>query len=75
MAGKRLTFTQLLLLEIRAHFELKATDPRIPAYQRDVFYAVAREIGRNTPRFVQNANKAKEWQDAVNAHEEAANAR
>lgn len=71
----QLTFTQLLLREIRAHFELKAIDPATPDMHRDVYYAVSREIGRNTPKFVQAANKARQWQDALQAHEEATGGR
>jgi hypothetical protein len=65
------TFTQLLLREIRAYFEHKATDPSVPYQHADVYYAVAREIGRMTPQFVAEARRQLGWQDAVQQHEEA----
>ena len=74
MTDKR-TFTQLLLREIRAHFELLATDPQRSACERDAFYTASREIGRNTPRFVQEARRKMEWQDIATEHQEAANGR
>lgn len=72
---KRYTFTQLLLREIRAHFEHLAVDPAVPASHRDAFYAASREVGRNTPKFVAEARRKLGWQDAVAAHEEATNVR
>lgn len=72
---KRYTFTQLLLREIRAHFEHMAVDPNVPAAHRDAFYAASREVGRNTPKFVAEARRKLGWQDAVAAHEEAINVR
>ena len=74
MADKR-TFTQILLREIRAHFEFLATDPQRSACERDAFYAASREIGRNTPRFVAEARRKLGWQDAIAEHEEATNGR
>lgn len=71
----RRTFTQLLLREIRAHFEQKATDGSVPGHHADVYYAVSREIGRMTPQFVAEARRKLGWQDAVEAHEEASGGR
>jgi hypothetical protein len=70
MQTKR-TFTQFLLREIRAHFEHKAASGSVPGHHADVYYAVSREIGRMTPQFVAEARRQLEWQDAVEAHEEA----
>ena len=70
MQNKR-TFTQLLLREIRAHFEQKAASGSVPGHHADVYYAVSREIGRMTPQFVAEARRKLDWQDAVEAHEEA----
>jgi hypothetical protein len=72
---KRYTFTQLLLREIRAHFEHLAADPNTPGAYRDAFYAASREVGRNTPKFVAEARRKLGWQDAVAAHEDATNGR
>jgi hypothetical protein len=69
------TFTQLLLREIRAHFEHKAADGSVPSHHADVYYAVSREIGRMTPQFVAEARRKLAWHDAVEAHEEAARGR
>jgi len=70
---KRYTFTQLLLLEIREHFEHLAKNGNIPDEYRDAFYAASREIRRNTPKFVQEARRQMDWQNAAAAHEEATN--
>ena len=72
---KRHTFTQLLLREIRAHFEHLAAAQNTQAAYRDAFYAASREIGRNTPRFVAEARRKLGWQDAIAEHEEATNGR
>ena len=72
---KRYTFTRLLLLEIRAHFEHLAKSGNIPNEYRDAYYAVSREIGRNTPKFVQEARRQLDWQNAALAHEDASNVR
>jgi len=69
------TFTQLLLREIRAHFEYKATDGSVPGHHADVYYAVSREIGRMTPQFVAEARRKLGWQEAIEAHEEATSGR
>lgn len=68
-----MTFTQLLLLEIRKHIASKATDPRVPADHQALYYAIARDIARNTPKFVRAASDAKQWQDRMQLHEEASN--
>jgi hypothetical protein len=73
--SKARTFTQILLREIRAHFEHKAGDGSVPAHQADVYYAVSREIGRLTPQFVAEARRKLSWQDAVATHEEATHGR
>jgi len=72
---KKLTFTQLLLREIRAHFEHKASDGSVPGHHADVYYAVSREIGRMTPQFVAEARRKLGWQNAIEAHEEATSGR
>lgn len=71
---KRYTFTQLLIREIRAHFEHLAANHPVPAH-RDAFYAASREIGRNTPMFVAEARRKLGWQDAIAEHDEATNGR
>lgn len=71
----RYTFTQLLLREIRAHFEHLAADANTPAMYRDAFYAASREVGRNTPKFVAEARRKLGWQDAIAEHQEATNVR
>jgi hypothetical protein len=68
---KKPTFTQLLLSEIRAHFEHKAASGSVPGNHADVYYAVSREIGRMTPQFVSEARRKLGWQDAIEQHEEA----
>jgi hypothetical protein len=75
MDGKKLTFTQLLLLQIRAHFEHLAKSGNIPDEHRDAFYAASREIRRNTPKFVQEARRQMDWQNASAAHQDATNVR
>ena len=75
MAGKKQTFTQLLLLQIRAHFEHLAKSGNIPDEHRDAFYAASRDIRRNTPKFVQEARRQMDWQNAVEANEGATNVR
>jgi hypothetical protein len=75
MDGKKLTFTQLLLLQIRAHFEHLAKSGNIPDEHRDAFYAASREIRRNTPKFVQEARRQMDWQNAAAAHQDATNVR
>jgi hypothetical protein len=75
MDGKKLTFTQLLLLQIRDHFEHLANSGNIPDEHRDAFYAASREIRRNTPKFVQEARRQMDWQNAAAAHEDATNVR
>lgn len=72
---KKLTFTQLLLREIGAHFEHKASDGSVPGHHADVYYAVSREIGRMTPQFVAEDRRKLGWQDAIEAHEEATSGR
>ena len=74
MQNKR-TFTQLLLREIRAHFEHKASDGSVRGHEADVYYAVSREIGRMTPQFVAEARRKLGWQDDLQAHEEATGGR
>jgi hypothetical protein len=69
-----MTFTQLLLAEIRRHIVSKATDPSVPSDHQALYYALARDIGRNTPQLVRAASEAKKWQDRLQSHEEATNA-
>jgi hypothetical protein len=69
------TFTQLLLREIRAHFEQKAASGSVPGHHADVYYAVSREIGRMTPQFISEARRKLGWQDALDSHQEAASGR
>jgi hypothetical protein len=54
---RKRTFTQLLLREIRDHFEHKAASGSVPGHHADVYYAVSREIGRMTPQFVAEARR------------------
>jgi hypothetical protein len=61
--------------EIAKHFEIKATDPRVPGYYQHIYYEVARDIRKLTPTFVGEARKKMEWQDAVSTHEEATRGR
>jgi hypothetical protein len=75
MAGKKLTFTQLLLAEVRQMLTQMATDPRHPPGHRDAFYAAARSVGRNTPALVAEARRKLGWQDAIEQHEEAQHGR
>jgi hypothetical protein len=69
------TFTQLLLREIRAHFEHKAASGSVPGHHADVYYAVSREIGRMTPQFVAEARRKLGWQEAVDTHQESTSGR
>jgi hypothetical protein len=72
---RKRTFTQLLLREIRDHFEHKAASGSVPGHHADVYYAVSREIGRMTPQFVAEARRKLGWQEAVESHEEATRGR
>lgn len=72
---RNLTFTQILLREIRAHFEHKATDGSVPGHHADVYYSVSREIGRMTPQFVAEARRKLGWQETLEEHKDAANGR
>lgn len=74
MTHKR-TFTQLLLREIRAHLEFMATDPFRSVVEQNALYMASREIGRNTPRFVQEARRKLDWQDVLAGQEVNANGR
>lgn len=74
MTTKR-TFTQLLLREIRAHLEWLANDPQRSSCEQAAFYAASREIGRNTPKFVQEARRQLDWQNIKAGHEEVAHGR
>lgn len=68
-----MTFTQALLAEIRRHIVSKATDPSVPREHQALYYAMARDIGRNTPQIVRAASEAKKWQDRLQLHQEAIN--
>lgn len=70
MASNKRTFTQLLLREIRDHFEFLATDPARPDAERDTLFMVSREIGRNTPKFVQEARRKLDWQGTLGEQEQ-----
>lgn len=74
MTTKR-TFTQLLLREIRAHLEFMATDPARSGAEQAALYMAAREIGRNTPKFVQEARRKLDWQEVVVRQEANADGR
>ena len=75
MARTRMTFTQLLLQEVRQHLASMAADPRCQHSHRDAFYAAAREIGRATPRLVSEARRKLDWQDALTQQEESSHGR
>lgn len=68
MTTKR-TFTQLLLREIRAHLEFMATDPARSGAEQAALYMASREVGRNTPKFVQEARRKLDWQEVLVSQE------
>jgi hypothetical protein len=75
MPDRKETFTSLLLGEIRHHLESLAADPRFTHEQQDALYAAVREVGRNTRRFVAEANRKLSWNMAIMEHKEAIDGR
>lgn len=52
-----------------------ANDPQRSSCEQAAFYAASREIGRNTPKFVQEARRQLDWQNIKAGHEEVAHGR